>query len=82
MKKRVVSLLLAVVIVLSAVWVAPLEVSAVSELVTSDACIDLIKNEEGFVSKPYWDYSQYTVGYGTKCPDDKLAYYQEYGITE
>ena len=82
MNKRITSLLLAVVMVLSAVWVAPLKVSAVSELVTSDACIELIKNEEGFVSKPYWDYSQYTVGYGTKCPDDKLDYYLEHGITE
>lgn len=81
-KKRIVSLVLAVVIALSAVWVSPLHVSAESEFVTSEECVALIKDEEGFVRKPYWDYSQYTVGYGTKCPDDKLDYYLENGITE
>ena len=45
-------------------------------------CIAILKAEEGFSQKPYWDYMQYTVGYGTRCPDDKLAYYNEYGITE
>lgn len=32
---------------------------------------DFIKKYEGFSSKPYWDYRQYTWGYGTKTPDGK-----------
>ncbi len=29
---------------------------------------DFIVTQEGFYSKPYWDYKQYTWGYGTKAP--------------
>ena len=48
----------------------------------SDDCIRILKLEEGFSKKPYWDYSQWTVGYGTRCPDDMLEYYSTYGISE
>ena len=33
---------------------------------TSDELIALLKFEEGFCKYPVWDYSQYTVGYGTR----------------
>ena len=42
----------------------------------------ILKLEEGFSKYPYWDYSQWTVGYGTRCPDNKREEYSEYGITE
>ena len=29
--------------------------------------IDFIKEREGFSATPYWDHSQYTIGYGTYC---------------
>lgn len=48
----------------------------------SDDCIAILKAEEGFSRVPYWDYAQYTVGYGTRCPDDKLEEYTRNGITE
>lgn len=48
----------------------------------SQQLVDLLKLEEGFSKYPYWDYTQYTVGYGTECPSDKLALYQSRGITE
>ena len=57
-------------------------VSAEEQLKTSEDAIAILKAEEGFSSKPYWDYAQWTVGYGTKCPDDMLEYYKEHGITE
>ncbi len=38
---------------------------------SSDALINFIKVREGFVSEPYWDYAQWTVGYGTCCRNDK-----------
>lgn len=82
MKKGLTSLLLAVVILFGVVSGGAVTASAESAFDTSDACINLIKEEEGFIFKPYWDYAQYTVGYGTKCPDDKLEYYTEHGITE
>ena len=48
----------------------------------SEEALLILKKEEGFSSKPYWDYSQWTIGYGTKCPDDVLQYYKQHGISE
>ena len=41
----------------------------------SQEIIDLIKDFEGFSSEPYWDKSQWTVGYGTRCsgPDVRVT---------
>jgi hypothetical protein len=39
---------------------------------TSAECLAILKAEEGFCRYPIWDYSQYTVGYGTRCPSDKV----------
>lgn len=35
---------------------------------------DQIKGFEGYIDAPYWDYKQYTSGYGTKAagPDEKI----------
>lgn len=49
---------------------------------TSKDAINVLKGDEGFSTKPYWDYAQWTVGYGTRCPDDKLEYYRENGISQ
>lgn len=49
---------------------------------TSSDCLAVLKLEEGFSATPYWDYTQWTVGYGTVCPDDKLEQYRTYGISE
>ena len=53
-----------------------------NEMTMSQDGIDMIKKFEGFAKYPYWDYSQYTVGYGTHCPSEDLARYQKDGITE
>lgn len=44
--------------------------------------VDMIKAFEGFAKYPFWDYAQYSVGYGTACPPDKLEEYRRYGISE
>ncbi len=82
MKNRLTGLLLAAAIFVGVVCPSAITASAASALDTSDACIEMIKAEEGFVKKPYWDYAQYTIGYGTKCPDNMVDYYNEHGITE
>lgn len=43
---------------------------------------ELIKGFEGFSRFPVWDYAQWSVGYGTRCPDDMLEVYRQAGITE
>ena len=79
MTKRIISLVLAVTMLLS---VGALCASAETVLAASDEAIRILKAEEGFSSTPYWDYAQWTVGYGTKCPDDKLEEYRQNGISQ
>ncbi len=79
LKKRIICLLLSAVLVMSMIAISA---SAESGLSFSADALKILKAEEGFSSKPYWDYAQWTVGYGTKCPDDKVEYYTQNGITE
>lgn len=43
---------------------------------------EMVKQFEGFAKYPVWDYHQWSVGYGTRCPDDKLEAYRTNGISE
>lgn len=80
--KRITSLLLALVLLVGIAGAGSFTVSAATDLGASDECIDVLKKYEGFSSKPYWDVSQWTVGYGTRCPSDKLEEYKANGITK
>lgn len=89
--KRVISCFMAVVLMMSVLLTCAVSVSATevapsvpedTGMKASDACIGILKAEEGFSRTPYWDYSQWTVGYGTCCPEDMLDYYKNNGITE
>lgn len=51
-----------------------------STMTASESCVEFIKKVEGFSAKPYYDYKQHTVGYGTKCPDNKYLDYLANGI--
>lgn len=82
MMKRVTSFLLAIVILAGFVLTAAPKANAASAMTASDSMIAVLKQEEGFSRTPYWDYAQYTVGYGTACPADMVDYYMENGITE
>ena len=77
--KRITGLVLAFIMVFS---LLPFGVRGDNALTISQEGLNLLKKEEGFSRKPYWDYAQWTVGYGTKCPDDKLEEYQQNGIPE
>ena len=80
--KRTISFALALVVLLGVVFIAGFPVSADPALTVSDECIEILKEYEGFCQYPYWDYGQWTVGYGTRCPSDKLNTYKANGITE
>lgn len=83
MKTRVISLMLTAAILFGLLTgVLGVRVSAASEMTTSDECIALLKDMEGFSAKPYWDYSQWSVGYGTRCPEADRQRYARDGITE
>ena len=83
MKRKLVCFLLSAVLLMSTLAGMGLRVSAASELKASDDCIEILKAMEGFSAKPYWDYSQYSVGYGTACPSEAdRKRYEEEGISE
>lgn len=62
--KRVVSFLLTFCLL----TVMTPAVQADGELTVSQEMVDVLKDMEGFYARPYWDYKQWTVGYGTRCP--------------
>lgn len=54
------------------------------KMTSSQNLLDIIKDCEGFSATPYWDYSQYTIGYGTGCGSSRDEVPSEYwdGISE
>ncbi len=67
MRKRVMCVLLAAVLLLGTVVMAIPEARAQSDLHTSQALVDLLISFEGFTGKCVVDGSQRSVGYGTRC---------------
>lgn len=80
MKKRIFGAALAVALIFSFFTLFAVDVSAASEMKASNECIQMIQDTEGFRAIPYWDYSQWTVGFGTACPDEDLERYKKEGI--
>ena len=58
MNKRIISLVLAVVILLSLVLTGVISAQAASTMTVSDEAVTILKADEGFSEKPYWDYAQ------------------------
>lgn len=79
--KRYISGFLVIALMISLCVNAPFRVNAAT-MTSSDAFISILKTMEGFSKYPYQDGPQWTVGYGTRCPDDKLEEYKTNGITE
>ena len=81
MMKRILSFVLAAVLLVGLVPATVLTASAASERNTSDSGIAMIKNLEGFRDKPYQDSGdgKYYIGYGTCIGTSDSAY--KTGIT-
>ena len=82
MKKRILAIALTVALLFTLAPLGAVRAKAASQFVASEQMIALLKKWEGFSVKPYWDYKQWTVGYGTKVPDGNLERYQAEGIHE
>ena len=86
MNKRIICLVLTAALMLGVLLLnAPTAHAEKEESVRytlSQKAIDILKKDEGFESKPYWDYHHYSIGYGTMCPDDKVSYYKKNPITK
>jgi len=48
----------------------------------SDELVRILKRLEGFRAYAYWDHKQYSIGYGSKCPEGYEKYYQHNPITQ
>lgn len=81
MKKRWLCVVLAVVLVASLLPATALATGQTTDMKVSEQFIEVLKKMEGFYAYAQWDYAQWTVGYGTKCPDDKLEYWKKNPIT-
>ena len=78
MHKRILCLLIAALMVLSLIPAVALPSQAASNMKTTEAAIEILKDLEGFSPYAYYDYSQYSIGYGTACGKDEYPN----GITE
>lgn len=77
MNKRFLSLCLTLALVLSIFTLTPTLAYAESQMTASEACLTVIKELEGFSGKPYKDTDgKYTIGYGTRCPDELVSKYK------
>ena len=80
--KKWASAMLCTLILLGIIAVVPSRAEAATVMKSSQEMVNVLKTMEGFSKYPYRDVAQWTVGYGTRCPDNKLAEYRANGITE
>lgn len=67
MKRRLISAMLAVLLLIGLLPAGIIMASAESTLTTSNEAIEVLKEWEGFLEYPKWDNGQYSIGYGTGC---------------
>lgn len=80
MIKKLICLCLAAAVLLGIFLLAP-ATRAASDMKTSEEGIAFIQNYEGFSGTPYKDGNRYSIGYGTKCPDDMVEHYMQTPMT-
>ena len=66
MRTRIISGMLAIIMLLTFLPGMAVKASAAPSLTTSEDAVTLIKAYEGFSAKAYWDNTQWSIGYGTK----------------
>ncbi len=80
MTRRVLCAVLAAIMIVCLLPLHTMEAHATSTMKASDKVIAYLKSMEGFIAIPKWDYVQWTVGYGNRCPDEHLQRYLRDGI--
>ena len=81
-RKKALPLLLCLITFLTLFPVTQVQAAEEYAMETSQEYIDMLKGWEGFRSKPYWDVSHYSIGYGTTCPENKVDYYTNNPISK
>ena len=80
MMRRILCAVLAMVMVICLLPLNVIEAKAASAMKASGKVIQYLKSMEGFTAIPRWDYVQWTVGYGNRCPEEHLERYLKEGI--
>ena len=78
MHKRILCLMLSALMLMSLIPVFAVPAQAASNMKTSEAAIEILKDLEGFAEFAYFDYSHYSIGYGSSCGKNEYPN----GITE
>lgn len=81
MFRKIISILLITALLAGVIGVIP-GWAAGADMTTSRDAVNLLKDFEQFSKYPFYDFSQYSVGYGTRCPDEDYERYARDGITE
>jgi GH24 family phage-related lysozyme (muramidase) len=79
-KRRILGVVLMVALLFSFASLFAVDANAASDMRASQEIVDMIQSIEGFQAIPYWDYAQWTVGFGTECPEEDLERYRAEGI--
>ncbi len=84
MRKKLTCIILAVLMLIGTIPVQRASASNADQLDISNEFLSILKQFEGFMNggKPYLDYKQYSIGYGSYCPPDMVDYYTQNPITE
>ena len=87
MRKKLICIALVAVLLLAIVPPQKASASNADQLDISDEFLAVLKQFEGFMYNgyPYWDYGQYSIGYGSFCSytqDDTYWYYMSNPLTE
>ena len=80
--RKIVTLAICAVVLAVVMPMLRVDAAETQTMKSSEQMIEVLKKMEGFSAYPYWDYGQYSIGYGTKCPNDKVSLYSQTGITE
>ena len=67
MRFRLRNLLMCAIVIFGVLYLATPSVYAAYNSKTSEKCISMMKQFEGYRKMPYYDYSQWSIGYGTAC---------------
>lgn len=73
MKRRILTAALSLVLIIGSLPVIAGSAATKNyvQRTTSDLGVNFIEVYEGYSQYAYWDYSQYTIGYGTRCEKDE-----------
>ena len=84
MRKKLICITIVALLLIGIMPTQRVSASNADQLDISDAFLGILKQFEGFMynGKPYWDYQQWSIGYGSYCPPDMVDYYNEHPITE